>query len=198
LVNSIENKGFFMRIHRILTVFTLISLFSCQSPQPEEKEVLFDSTKNLTDKTAVPTPDTSSDTIVNNIKPEAPDSNFIKRKHDQGIDFVASGTEPFWCLDMDLEKQFSFKTIDDFTLNTPAVDPLRNANAKITRYRSLVESGGMTILIEKKECTNQMSGFKSPYEVTVKVKSSSDQDYKEYKGCGRYTNNSGIAEKAGK
>jgi uncharacterized membrane protein len=187
-----------MRIHRILTVFLLISVISCQSPQPEEKEVLFDTAKNLTDQTAVPPTDTSSDTIINNNTPEGPDSNFIQRKHDQGIDFIASGTEPFWSLDMDFERQFSFKSFDDFTLNTPSVDPLKTTNTKIARYRSLGESGGMIILIEKKDCVNQMSGFKSPYEVTVRVKSSSDQDFKEYKGCGRYTNHSGIAEKAGK
>jgi uncharacterized membrane protein len=186
-----------MRIHHILTVFILISGFSCQSPQPEEKEVLFDSAKNLTDQTAVPIPDTSSDTIVN-ITPEGPDSNFIKRKHDNGIEFIATGTEPFWSLDMDFEKQFSFKSFDDFTLNTPSVDPPKTTNTKITRYRSLSESGGMIILIERKECVNQMSGFKSPYEVTVRVKSSADQNFKEFKGCGRYTNHSGLAENTGK
>jgi uncharacterized membrane protein len=186
-----------MRIHHILGVFVLIFVISCQSPQPEEKEVLFDSTKNLTDQTSVPAPDTSPDTIINNIKTEGPDSNFIQRKRDQGIDFFATGTEPFWSIDMDFEKQFSFKTMDDFTLNTPSTDPMRSKNPNIIRYRASVESGEIIISIQKKECINQMSGFKSPYEVIIRAKSSVEKDFTEYKGCGRYTNNSGIADKPG-
>ena len=184
-----------MRIHHILGVFVLISVISCQSPQPEEKEVLFDSTKNLTDQTAEPATDSSPDTLINNNKPEGPDSNFIKKKSDAGIDFFATGTEPFWSLDMDFEKQFSFKTMDDFTLNTPSTEPMKSKNPNIIRYRAVVESGEIIISIQKKECINQMSGFKSPYEVIIRAKSSGEKDFTEYKGCGRYTNNSGMADK---
>jgi uncharacterized membrane protein len=42
-------------------------------------------------------------------------------------------------------------------------------------------------MIHKKECIDAMSGEKSPYEVTVRVKSSREKKFTDYKGCGRYT-----------
>ncbi len=187
-----------MCIRHILTCFLLLSVISCGSPEPEEKEVKFDSTKELTDHTRVESNDTITGSMGAENKPEEPDSNFIKRKKDSGIDFFATGTEPFWSVDLDFEKQFSFKTMDGFTLNTPSTTELKKSNPKLKRYRAAVDSGEIIITILEKECTNAMSGATSPYEVTVRVKSSADKDFKDYKGCGRYTSTTGTLVKATK
>jgi uncharacterized membrane protein len=186
LVNSPENKRFSMRIHHILLVFILVSTISCQSSQTEVKDVSFDTSKDLTDHKEISTSDTVP-VIGNEQVPEGPDSNFIKRKADEGIDFFATGTEPFWSIDMDFEKQFSFRTMDGFILNTPPSEALKNKNPNVSRYSARVEAGEIMITILKKECINAMSGAKSPYEVSIRVKSSNEKDFTDYKGCGQYT-----------
>ena len=186
-----------MRIHPFLIVFMLISAISCQGPRPEVNEVLVDTTKDLTDHTEIPPTDTLPG-LGTEGSPEGPDSNFIRRKLDMGIDFFATGTEPFWSIDMDFEKQFSFHTMDGFMLNTPATEKMKGGNPNVSRYNAITEAGEIIIMIHKKECINAMSGEKSPYEVTVRVKSSLEKDFTDYTGCGRYTNTSGILMNTGK
>jgi uncharacterized membrane protein len=197
LVNSLENEGFFMRIHPFLIVFMLIFTISCQEPQPEAKGTLTDSAKDLTIHPEIPPTDALSGPGTEG-RPERPDSNFIRRKLDKGIDFFATGTEPFWSIDMDFEKQFSFHTMDGFILNTPATEKMKGGNPNVSRYNATTEAGEIIIMIHKKECIDAMSGEKSPYEVTVRVKSSKEKDFTDYKGCGRYTNTSGILMNTGK
>jgi len=186
LVNSLENEGFFMRIHPFLIVFMLIFAISCQEPQPEVKEALADSAEDLTVHTEIPPKDTLPGFGTEG-RPEGPDSNFIRRKLDKGIDFFAAGTEPFWSIDLDFEKQFSFNNMDGFILNTPATEKMKGGNPNVSRYKATTEAGEIIIIIIKKECIDAMSGEKSPYEVTVRVKSSVEKDFTDYKGCGRYT-----------
>ncbi len=175
-----------MLIRHILPVFCLFLMFSCQSPEAEIKEVLHDTTLEITDSFT-----TIADSLRTALKtegsPEAPDSNFINKKKNNGIDFFASGTEPFWSLDMDMVKDFSFRTADNFVLNAPATSAMPSKNKNITRYRAQVESGEIIITIQKKECINAMSGAKSPYEVHIKVKHGIDKDFRDFAGCGQYT-----------
>lgn len=176
-----------MRIHHILMGFILISVISCQPPQPEEKEVSFDSTKDLTDHTEVAKPDTTVDSLKMAVQPEGPDSNFVKRKRDTGIDFFGSGNEPFWSVDLDFEREFSFKTMDDGLFRLEAVEKMKGGNPDLSRYHATSDSGEIIINILQKECINDMSGYKSPYEVTIRLKRAKDKDFKEYRGCGQYT-----------
>lgn len=176
-----------MRIHPVLAGFILISLISCQSPKPEEKEVLFDSAKALTDQIKVVTSDTIADSINKENLPEGPDSNFIRHKQEAGIDFFASGTEPFWSADLDLEKELSFKTIGDSTFKAQTLEKMKGDNLNMTRYHATGDSGEIIITILKKDCINAMSGYKSPYEVTIRLKQTNKKDFKEYMGCGQYT-----------
>ncbi|MDZ7614777.1 MAG: hypothetical protein U5K51_14555 [Flavobacteriaceae bacterium] len=51
---------------------------------------------------------------------QEPNPNFVIKKFEEGIDFYASGNEPFWNLDMDFEKGIRFTTIDGLVYNSPA------------------------------------------------------------------------------
>jgi len=185
-VISIENKPFFMAFRAISAVFFLFLIISCQSPQPEVKEVLHDTTVKIADSTSI-----VSDTVdlgsAAGSTPEGPDSNFIRKKLVKGIDFFAAGNEPFWSLDMDFEKQFTFTAIGGFTLVTSAVAESKSKKKNIHLYRSQTEAGEMLITLLEKECINSMSGAKSTYQVSVRVKATNDKDFIDYNGCGRYT-----------
>ena len=175
-----------MSFRPISAAFLLFSIISCQSPQPEVKEVLHDTTVKIADSTSVIN-DTIDLSSATGTTPEGPDSNFIRKKLDQGIDFFASGNEPFWSLDMDFEKQFTFAAMDGFTLVTPAIAESKSKKKNIHLYHSQSEAGEMVITLLEKECINSMSGAKSTYQVTVRVKANNDKDFIDYQGCGRST-----------
>lgn len=111
----------------------------------------------------------------------------LKEKLDAGIDFQASGTEPFWSLEINFGKQMHFKTAGGFEMTTPVPQGTQAADAPVTRYRAQTDRGELIVQLAKRECTNSMSGQKSPYSVTVDTKQNSDNGYTRYDGCGTYT-----------
>ena len=115
-------------------------------------------------------------------------NDFLFEKWERGIDFYATGNEPFWSLEMDLEKQSSFKTMNN-TYNAPAVSPVNIVDTNITRYRSITESGEVIIQLNKKKCADTMSDQVFNYQVTVDYKTSNSEDYQTYNGCGNYIPN---------
>ena len=104
----------------------------------------------------------------------------------QGIDFIATGNEPFWRLEIDFDKSMHFKMPDGFEINTPAVKGVKAMDANVTRYDASTEKGTLTVQIQKLECINDMSGEKLAYTVTITTKNNTDKDYRTYKGCGQY------------
>ena len=175
-----------MPFRAISAAFLLFSFISCQSSQPEVKEVLHYTTVKIADTTSA-IADTLDLRPGMGITPEGPDSNFIRKKLDKGIDFFAAGNEPFWSLDMDFEKQFTFTAIDGFTLITPSTQELKSKKKNLKLYRSQSDAGEILITLLKKECINSMSGAKSTYQVSIRVKATSDKDFIDYQGCGRFT-----------
>ncbi len=116
-------------------------------------------------------------------------SNKYLNRHEMlsnGVDFTASGNEPFWSLEIDFDKYMHFKTPGGFEIITPVPEGVRAMDANVTRYAARTERGLLTVQIAKQECINDMSGKKSDYNVTVDVKTNTDKNYKTYKGCGNY------------
>ncbi len=103
-----------------------------------------------------------------------------------GIDFTASGNEPFWSLEIDFNKSMHFKTPGGFEITTPVPEGVKAMDANVTRYAAKTEQGLLTVQIAKQECINDMSGKKSDYKITVDVKSNTDKNFTTYKGCGNY------------
>lgn len=112
--------------------------------------------------------------------------NFLIKKFQEGIDFYASGNEPFWNLDMDFEKNIRFTTMDGVQYNAPAVQPSKVADANIIRYKAVTEAGELIIQIFDRPCDDTMADKKFEYEVRVEFKTSAEKDYKTFTGCGDY------------
>ncbi|MEJ7680492.1 MAG: META domain-containing protein [Segetibacter sp.] len=109
-----------------------------------------------------------------------------RKQLEQGTDFIASGTELFWSLEINFDKTVHFKTASGFDITTPAVAGVKAMDADVTRYAAETEKGRLTVQIMRLECTNDMSGKKSSYRVTVDAKDNKDKDPKMYEGCGQY------------
>lgn len=104
---------------------------------------------------------------------------------EQGIYFRGVGNEPEWSL------KISEKTID-FTSLKPGfealsgthVEPIRAMDANVKMYRVATASKTMNIQIMQQECTNIMSGVKSPYSVRIEL--IKDNISTNISGCGNY------------
>lgn len=111
----------------------------------------------------------------------------LKEKLDSGIDFIASGSEPFWSLKIDFDKQMHFKTVGGFEITTPVSEGVKAMDAQVVRYRAQTEGGELIVQLARRECINNMSGVKFEYSVSVETKHNIDKDYVRYEGCGTYT-----------
>jgi uncharacterized membrane protein/heat shock protein HslJ len=111
---------------------------------------------------------------------------FMLEKWKEGIDFYALGNEPFWSLEMDLNRAFKFKNMNDIEFVSPSTKPISTINADIIRYLSASNSGEINITLNHTECVDNMSGERFQYKVTIDYKNSSKTEYKTFKGCGNY------------
>lgn len=98
--------------------------------------------------------------------------------------FSASGTEPFWNLEIN-KAYIIFKTPMD-SIRMPHTDPVFAQDANVKRYDLDTKSGKMIIQISQVECTNAMSGKVSPYTVTIDSKSGTKSEFQKLEGCGHY------------
>ena len=126
------------------------------------------------------TPSTSDSLDVEKIESEAVSSLELPNT----IYFRATGTEPFWSLEIS-DEMILYRTPED-SIRTPHADPVKAMDANVLRYDLNTESASMKIQISMNSCTNQMSGKESPYTVEIEFKKSIDQDFQTVKGCGDY------------
>jgi|GEM_PF-2344993 len=104
------------------------------------------------------------------------------KKRKEGIDFVASGDQPTWEMDIDLQKAIWFTTLEEnvTALNTPVPTAVKNGDTTI--YQAMVDAGSIKVIIINQPCINSTSGEVSDH--TVEVQTSG----KVFKGCGKYLN----------
>lgn len=97
-----------------------------------------------------------------------------------GLDFVATGNEPGWALEIDLEKGMFFKTLpnESIALDTPIPEPEKKGTTVI--YRGKAESGELIVELTEQSCEDTMSGKVSAYTVRVTAKGI------QFNGCGMY------------
>lgn len=114
-------------------------------------------------------------------KTEGGGESFLREKRERGVDFIATGNEPFWSLEIDLDKSISFKTLQDSTeRNTPVPAPKTTGATGAISYHAKTEAGELTVNILNTSCTDNMSGELFPHTVEVKINNTS------FSGCGRY------------
>jgi uncharacterized membrane protein len=106
----------------------------------------------------------------------------IRRRHndlrDEGVDFLASGNEPFWNIRIDIDKQIQYRTPEK-NLYAEVPEPVQENDA--LTYNAEMEEGNMLITIKKEYCRDTMSGFLFTHTVSIQL-----NDEQEFKGCGRY------------
>lgn len=100
------------------------------------------------------------------------------------IYFRASGTEPFWGLELS-ENQIKLTTIGD-SIVTPHTLPVTAMDTNMKMYKLQTESAEMIVQIVESECTNAMSGKVSPYTVNINYRQNSDEAFTIVEGCGDY------------
>jgi uncharacterized membrane protein len=106
-----------------------------------------------------------------------------KQKAAAGIDFIATGNEPFWSIEIDDEKFIRYSTPEGIQLTTPPVKAvLVDADTKL--YSAETEKGTMELQIMKKICVNDMSGDSSAYTVHLTIKLKKDEKPNLLHGCG--------------
>ena len=103
-----------------------------------------------------------------------------------GVNFSASGNEPFWSLEIKFDSTLHFKTMSGKELILPAGKSEKTTDANSTRYHSESSEGIIIVQLFKQNCIDDMSGAKKSFRVDVQVKMAGDTKYTNYKGCGKY------------
>ena len=120
-----------------------------------------------------------------------PDSNsIVLMQHSLFTDrayFKATGTEPFWTLEINRDFIRFTSLAEGFdVLTTPHAEPVRAQDANVKMYRTTTEAVSIQAEIMQEECINAMSGKTSPYTVMVSVKHTAEEDFRTFRGCGDY------------
>lgn len=103
-----------------------------------------------------------------------------------GVDFYATGNEPFWSLSIDFQGSMHYITAEGFELTLPAVKGEKAMDAHVTRYHAETEKGALTVQVFTQPCEDTMSGKKNNFSVQVEVKKRGDSVAETVTGCGNY------------
>lgn len=107
----------------------------------------------------------------------------FQERFDRGIDFAATGNEPFWSVDIDFDGSIHFKHMDGAELIVPT--PRGEKAADVTRYAVSGDNGAIIVELIRQECTDTMSGFISEFVTRVEVTLPGAEPV-TYEGCGQY------------
>ncbi|MBJ6118562.1 copper resistance protein NlpE N-terminal domain-containing protein [Pontibacter sp. BT310] len=99
-----------------------------------------------------------------------------------GVDFVATGNEPGWALEIDQEKGMYFKTLPSETIAIETAIPEIVNKGKTITYKATAETGDLIVELTAQPCEDTMSGKMSTHTVRVKAKGI------EFNGCGMFLN----------
>ncbi len=106
----------------------------------------------------------------------------------KGVEFYASGNEPFWKLTLDLEKEIVFEAMGQPTIIVPPNEPELAQDADVLRIRSVNGNVELILTIASDPlCNDQMSSQAYDASVKVEVKKNNESDYQTWEGCGRYS-----------
>lgn len=117
-----------------------------------------------------------------------PESNpeTFRERFERGIDFMATGNEPFWSLDINLDGKMYFHALDGPVLIMPTPEGVKGLDADVTRFTAESSQGSIVAHLFRQECVDSMSGAKSGYTVRVEILAAANESPSTYEGCGQY------------
>ena len=107
-------------------------------------------------------------------------SDQLMNKLENGVDFIASGSEPFWSLEIDFDKRIYFKGVHGDSIQTKVPEGTRLQDVAATSFRAKNGSDNLTIIVYDQICIDNLTGKELPKTVEVTMAD------KQYKGCGSY------------
>jgi heat shock protein HslJ/uncharacterized membrane protein len=107
-------------------------------------------------------------------------SDQLMNKLEKGIDFIASGHEPEWSLEVDFDSVMLFKSILGDSVQIPAPKGTRLQDSAASSYTTKIGSKDLTVTIYDQPCVDNLTGKELPKTVEISY------GEKKYKGCGSY------------
>ena len=121
--------------------------------------------------------------LTDTVMPLSPVPERWKQKASEGIDFIATGNEPFWSIEIDEEKFIRYTTPDGVELTTPPVKA-DNIDAVTKLYKAETAMGKLELQVMNKICINDMSGDSSAFTVHLTIQLKKDEKPRVLHGCG--------------
>jgi heat shock protein HslJ/uncharacterized membrane protein len=103
----------------------------------------------------------------------------------QGIDFYARGNEPFWAIDIDMDKGIKFSHMDGNIIETTSLEFHEAADAKVIRFSGRAESGEIIVTVTEEECNDTMADQEFRNSVIVEIIKEGGEA-NTFKGCGDF------------
>lgn len=111
-----------------------------------------------------------------------------QNKRLNGIDFIGMGNEPFWNINIELDKnKMSFgRLLNNEMVEFTDIKEVPVMDVPVITYHSMNAKHEITVEITKQECVDNMSGETFPYKVTVKLRTGKSNKIDTLTGCGKY------------
>lgn len=101
---------------------------------------------------------------------------------DQGVDFRATGNEPFWNIQIDFDKEMRFSVLDGDSIRMPVPEMEQDTSSSARLLEAEAESGAVNVALYPTGCMDTMSGEVFTHRVVVET------GKKTFYGCGNYIN----------
>lgn len=100
----------------------------------------------------------------------------------QGVDFRATGNEPFWNIQIDFDKEMRFSVLDGDSIWMPVPEMRQDTASSARLLKVEAESGAVNVALYPTGCMDTMSGEVFSHRVVVET------GKKTFYGCGNYIN----------
>ena len=115
-----------------------------------------------------------------------PHSTTFKTKlWQQGIDFYATGNEPFWSIVINMDTGINFSHMDGTIIETTSLEIHKAVDAKLTRFSGNAEAGDIFVTVTEEECNDTMADQRFRNSVIVEIKKEGGET-NTFKGCGDF------------
>lgn len=101
------------------------------------------------------------------------------QKRPPGIDFIATGKEPSWSLEVDFGKEMKLYTLAGITTYAPIPAPTSSDQTGLVVYEVPGKEGNLLVTIGATSCPDDST---SEFSLSVEIR----QNDKKYVGCGHY------------